>query len=458
MAMNRTIFEGDNLDVMRGLNSESVDLIYLDPPFNSNKNYSAPIGSEAAGAAFKDTWTLDDVDEAEHGELAEKSPALYSVIQAARETHGKSMQSYLIMMSLRLIEMKRILKDTGSIYLHCDPTASHYLKLVMDCIFNTSNFRNEIVWQRISSHNDAKRWGKIHDILLFYSKTSDFTWISSFFIPYKKEYLDQAYRNKDERGRYTTSPLQARSLSGGGYEYEWKGRVDIWKFPLERMEQLEAEGLIHWPKKANGIPRRKVYLDPNKGTSVQDTITDIQALHNSSAERIGYPTQKPLALLERIVRASSNRGDMILDPFCGCATTCIAAEKLERQWIGIDLSGMAVKLVHERLDKDVIIGEFSLIGDVIHRTDIPRRSDIESHPNYRTHKHTLYGKQEGKCNGCRILFPFQNLTVDHIVPRSKGGQDHLDNLQLLCDYCNSLKGNRPQAYLIAELKTRNYGE
>ena len=162
---DKTIFIGDNLHVMRGMNSDSVDLIYLDPPFNSNRNYAAPIGSQAAGAAFKDTWTLNDIDIAEHGELAEGAPSLHTVIQAARETHGKGMQSYLIMMSTRLLEMERILKDTGSIYLHCDPTASHYLKLVMDAVFGRDNFQNEVVWKRTSAHNDPGRFGRIHDTI-----------------------------------------------------------------------------------------------------------------------------------------------------------------------------------------------------------------------------------------------------------------------------------------------------
>ena len=167
---DKTTFIGDNLHIMRGMNSASVDLIYLDPPFNSNRNYAAPIGSKAAGAAFKDTWTLSDVDLAEHGELAEQAPPLHTVIQAAREAHGKGMQSYLIMMSTRLLEMKRILKDTGSIYLHCDSTASHYLKLVMDTVFGKDNFRNEVIWKRTSAHNDPGRFGRIHDTLLFYVK------------------------------------------------------------------------------------------------------------------------------------------------------------------------------------------------------------------------------------------------------------------------------------------------
>ncbi|MCY4105693.1 MAG: DNA methyltransferase [Chloroflexi bacterium] len=430
---------------MRGMNSNSVDLIYLDPPFNSNRNYSAPIGSEAAGAAFKDTWTLDDVDLAEHGEIADRNPALYKVIDAAGDAHGKGMKSYLIMMGTRLLEMRRLLKDSGSIYLHCDPTAGHYLKLVMDAVFGSGNFVNEIVWRRFGSHNDAtRRYGRVHDILLFYSMGDRFTW-NRVFEPYDEEYLKKSYRNKDSRGRYTTSPLQARTLSGGGYEYEWKGIVDIWKFPMERLEALDAEGLIHWPEKGS-IPRRKVYLDEAKGVPARDVILDIKPLSTGAKERLGYPTQKPLALLKRIIAASSQPDDVVLDPFCGCATACIAAEQLDRQWVGIDLSPLAAALVLRRAENE--IGSLFAID---HRTDIPRRTDLGKLPNYRTHKHTLYGLQEGVCAGCQVHFPFRNLTVDHKTPRSRGGGDHFENLQLLCGACNSAKGDGTMAELLARL-------
>ncbi len=441
---NRTIFSNDNLHILRGLDTESVDLIYLDPPFNSNRNYSAPIGSEAAGAAFKDTWTLSDVDNAWHGEIADREPALYQAIHTAELTHGRGMKSYLIMMAVRLLEMKRVLKETGSIYLHCDPTASHYLKMLMDSIFGKDNCRNEIIWQRFSAHNDAKNgFAKIHDILLFYAASSS-TKFNKTYEPYQKEYIEKTYRYKDERGRYTTSPLQARSLSGGGYNYIYKGIQDIWKFPLERLKELDETGHIHWPKRGK-IPRRKVYLDTAKGVPVKDIITDIKPLTSAHKERVGYPTQKPIALLERIIKASSNEGHIVLDPFCGCATTCVAAERLNRQWIGIDISEKAVELVKIRLEK-----ELGMFYDVTHRTDIPKRS--EKLPKYDTHKHTLYGKQEGVCNGCRTHFPFRNLTVDHIVPQKHGGTDHEDNLQLLCGACNSTKGTGTQAELIAKLK------
>ena len=242
--VNRTMWTGDNLDIMRGMNSESVDLIYLDPPFNSNRNYAAPIGSEAAGAAFKDTWTLDDVDLAWHGEIAEQHPALYAIIDAAREAHGKSMQSYLIMMGVRLLEMRRLLKQTGSIYLHCDTTASHYLKLLMDAVFESGNFRTEIVWKRSSAHSDTKQGrrqhGRIHDILLFYTKSDEWTW-NTIYTEYDREYVEKFYRHQepDSGRRYRLGDITG---PGGGAKgnpiYEVMGVTRYWRYSEKGCKSL----------------------------------------------------------------------------------------------------------------------------------------------------------------------------------------------------------------------------
>ena len=460
---NRTLFTGDNLDVMRGINSDSVDLIYLDPPFNSNRNYAAPIGSEAAGAAFKDTWTLSDVDVAWIGLIADKEPALASIIESAGLAHGKGMKSYLTMMAVRLLEMRRVLKPTGSIYLHCDPTASHYLKLVMDCALGAGNFRNEIVWKRTSTvkgnfGQGTKAWPRVSDSLLYYSKAESYTFNQQFG-PYSDDYIEKFYRHVEPR---TNRRYQLVSMTGpggqskGNPQYEVLGVTRFWRYSQDRMQQLIDEGLVV-QSKPGGVPRHKYYLDEGRGVPIQSIWNDIGNLQGGSKERVGYPTQKPLALLERIIKASSNKGDVVLDPFCGCATALVASEALDRQWVGIDLSSLAVKLVLSRLQKAADDG--ALLGggrwpDVHHRTDIPKRTDVGKLPPYKTHRHTLYGKQEGLCAGCQHHFPFRNFTVDHIVPRSRGGTDHLDNLQLLCGACNSTKGTIDQAAFVAKLKTQ----
>lgn len=405
MVKNRTIWTGDNLHILRGLADESVDLIYLDPPFNSNRNYAAPVGSEAAGAAFKDTWTLNDCDNAWHGEIAEKFPAIYRAIDASEFTYGKAMKSYLIMMAVRLIEMKRILKDTGSIYLHCDPTASHYLKVLMDAVFGRIYFRNEIVWSYPASPSSARRdFPRKNDIILRYAGEGYTFNADAVRVPYSAASMN--------RVKYAAN---ASTVMGG------------------------TEIKLH------------------EGGKIPPSVWgDIPQVYRNRKERTGYPTQKPLKLLERIIKASSNEGDVVLDPFCGCATTCVAAEKLGRKWIGIDLSAKAIKLVTARLKREVL-GTLehkgrSIIGNIIHRTDIPRRAGALKDYRDSDHKKFLYGQQEGRCNGCKVMFPYRNMTVDHIVARNRGGDNHPDNLQLLCGACNSRKGSGTQEELLVKLK------
>ena len=312
--VNQTIWTGDNLPIMRGLNSGSVDLIYLDPPFNSKRDYAAPIGSKAAGAAFKDTWTLDDVDRLWLLLLKDQDPVLFHVIEATRLTHGKGMASYLSMMAQRLREMHRILKPTGSIYLHCDPTASHYLKMLMDEIFGVGRFRNEIIWKRQSAHSRARRYGPVHDVLLYYSSTDRPTW-NRILQPYDQAYIDLFYRSKDEHGRlYTSDNLTGPGLRTGSsglpwHSYDPGSRSRHWELPpdrslpdwfvfpngyaqmtcQERLDVLDAQGLIAWPKRGV-VPRFKRYLSAMGGIAVQDVITDIAPVQAHGKERVGYPT------------------------------------------------------------------------------------------------------------------------------------------------------------------------
>ena len=407
--------------MLRGMNSECVDLVYLDPPFNSNKDYAAPIGSKAAGAAFKDTWTLSDVDEAWHGEIADRHPALYAIISAAGLAHGQGMKAYLIMMAVRVLELHRVLKPTGSIYLHCDPNASHYLKMLLDCVFSKANFRNEVVWHYEKWTNTAKYHQRNHDVVLFYAAgpTAKFNKLYGEKTPRQEQLLKTGYNTGSSNGKQIVRIYNRENANV-------KRKMALWI----------REG-------------RAIYEVPEpKGKAMPD-VWKISALNGQAKERLGYPTQKPLALLERIIKASSNEGDVVLDPFCGCATALVAAEGLRRQWAGIDLSDMAAKLVVQRLEQ----ASATLWGGKIHhRRDVPRRSDQGKLPDYRTHKHTLYGKQEGVCTGCLTHFPFRNFTIDHVVPQGKGGSDHIDNLQLLCGACNSTKGKGTQAELKAKLK------
>jgi site-specific DNA-methyltransferase (adenine-specific) len=365
--MTNTLYYGDNLPILRSMASESVDLIYLDPPFNSSRSYNvlfkdeSGVSSDAQITAFDDTWHWGQSAEEAYRDLIQQNPGTVDdMIAALRRIIGENqMLAYLVMMAARLVEMQRVLKPTGSLYLHCDPTASHYLKIIMDTVFGFQNYRNEIIWKRTTAHNDPRRWGNIHDILFFYTKTDEFVW-NPIYTAHSDEYKAR-FRNTDSDGRlWADDNLTAKGLSGGGYTYEYKGITSLWRVPLKTMKRLDSEGKLHFTSKG-GI-RIKRYLDETLGVPIQDIINDIFPINSQAAERLGYPTQKPLALLERIVQASSNPGDVVLDPFCGCGTAIAAAEKLGRRWIGIDITYLSINLIENRMKRMFPSGQFVVEG------------------------------------------------------------------------------------------------
>jgi DNA modification methylase len=350
------LYTGDNLDVLRrDIRDESIDLIYLDPPFNSNRNYNVLFRengrteAEAQIEAFSDTWKWGDQAELAYDELVHGNHVpqrVSDLIVAMRSFIGSNdVMAYLVMMTQRLIEMHRVLKSTGSIYLHCDPTASHYLKVAMDTIWGPKNFRSEIIWKRVTAHSDARRqFGAQTDTILFFSKSDD----SPFAIqyrPYDEEYIRDKYRHVEADGRrYRLSDLNPPG--GRGPVYEYRGLTRPWRFTQENMQRLEAEGRIYTTSR---VPQLKRYLDEMPGMPLGNLWDDIDPINSRAAERLGYPTQKPEALLERIIKASSNEGDVVLDPFCGCGTAIAVAERLNRCWIGIDITHLATATIVTRM-------------------------------------------------------------------------------------------------------------
>jgi site-specific DNA-methyltransferase (adenine-specific) len=356
------LYFGDNLQILRDhVADASVDLIYLDPPFNSNASYNVLFkeksGEESAAqiTAFEDTWQWSIEAEAVYKEIVTSGPRkLADLMQALLAFLGRNdMMAYLVMMAIRLVELHRVLKPTGSIYLHCDPTASHYLKLLMDAIFGVQNFINEITWKRSSAHSDAKQgakhFGRVSDTILLYCKSDDRTW-SPQYQPYDQEYVDRDYRRMDEKGRrYRIDNIQGPGgAAKGNPSYEFLGVTRYWRYSKEKMADLYRQGRIIQTR-PGAVPQYKRYLDEMPGVPVQNVWTDVPVINNRSNEKLGYPTQKPEALLERIIKASSNEGDVVLDPFCGCGTAIAVAEKLKRRWIGIDVTYLAINLVQRRL-------------------------------------------------------------------------------------------------------------
>lgn len=455
MSWENELYYGDNLTVLREqIKTDSVDLIYLDPPFNSKSNYNvifktkSGLGSEAQIQAFEDTWHWTQEAEEEFDLVIRSGNTdCADLLRAFRSFLGENdVMAYLTMMAARLLELHRVLKPTGSIYLHCDPSASHYLKILLDGIFK-GFFQNEIIWKRTSAHNSAKRWGPVHDVILFYTKSNEFKW-NTVFQRYSEEYVEAFYRHKDENGRrFRIGDLTGAGVRNGDSGGVWRGvnptaKGRHWapprKFPggenlpkstNDALDALDELGRIYWPK-AGGVPQFKRYLDDMKGVAAQDVIDDIDPLSAQGMERLGYPTQKPLSLMERIIEASSDEGDVVLDPFCGCGTTVHAAQKLRRSWIGIDITHLAISLIERRL-KDAFPGiTFAVQGTP---RDLDGARDLAIRDKYQFQWWALSlidsqpfaGKKKGADGGIDglIYFKSDSKTTERAVVSVKGGDN-----------------------------------
>jgi DNA modification methylase len=446
------LYYGDNLDVLRKyIDSESVDLVYLDPPFNSNASYNILFkekdGTRAAAQlqAFEDTWEWDIRAAATLRDVIENGlPRVSQALQAFRTLIPDSnMLAYLAMMAPRLSELHRILRHTGSIYLHCDPTASHYLKLLMDSIFGPENFRNEITWKRSSAHSDAKQgrraFGNIADVLLFYTKSDDYVF-STQYTPYSAEYLQQTYNNREAGGRrWKSSDLTGPGgAAKGNPEYEFLGVTRYWRFTKENMQRLLAEGRIY-QSRPGAVPRMKHYLDEMPGVPLQNIWDDIGPIPAQAEERLGYPTQKPEALLERIIKTSSCEGEIILDPFCGCGTAIAAAERLGRRWIGIDITQAAIVVIKQQRLSKISAAGYEVIGEPV---SVPDAEALAAQDPYqfqwwavgRLAAHPIERKK-GRDRGIdgRLDFHDDNRETKHVIISVKTGH-------LLPQYVRELRG------------------
>ena len=463
---NRTLYRRDNLDVLRGMNSETVELIATDPPFNKGKDFHATPESLAAGAKFQDRWSWDDdIHQEWVDQIADDWPRVRAAIDAARMTHSDGMGAFLCYIGVRLIEMRRVLKPTGSLYLHCDATASHYLKWLLDAVFGKENFRREVAWKRTTAKSQATRcYPNLIDSILFYSASDDYTFNPQFVA--LGEGGANKYRYKEPDGRvYRLDNLTAPG-DGKAKRFEFLGVVPKrqWRFDRDRMEELYREGRI--VQAAPGlVPQYKFYLDESKGVSVGNVWTDIKVINSQAKERTGYPTQKPLALYERIIKASSNPGDIVFDPFCGCATTLVAAERLGRQWVGADIWDGAKEVVLARLRNESLVRdsddansffdeELTYVEGKPERTDeglesvpfLPSKLKQVEPPGPRMSRaemlQILVERDGIRCQGCFRKFDHPSyLELDHKLPRADGGPNHIHNRTLLCGPCNRTKSN-----------------
>ena len=469
---DNTLFIGDNLDNLRGLNSESVDLVYLDPPRNSGRIIEARDTAMAAGFTFDDRWTQDDMRTDWLDEIELRQPDAVPVITAAKVAHDDGMAAYLTFMGVRLLELRRILRPSGSIYLHCNPRTAHYLKALMDALFGHEQFKSDVTWKRTAMREGPKRWVWTHDTLLFYAGPREYAWNQ---VPqeHPPEYWKRYYFFSDGRGRY-----QAQPLTGLGRFYDdrgepWRG-IDPagegrhWDVPMralraayplrgdldrldttQKLDLLDEAGLIHWT--GGGAPRYKIYADMTKGERLSDVVTTVARIEAKDREYTGWPDQVPVALLDIIIRASTNTGDIVLDPFCGSGTACVVAEKLGRGWIGIDRAGQAVGVLTQRMEREVGKRRYSTFTETPQRTDEEKSNEPLEHAGAKT---TLYTRQHGKCKGCEHDLPSHVLTLSWVDGAPASEHAGIDDLQLLCHLCKSLRGKNSMDHLRVQLFRR----
>lgn len=430
MVVKNTLYYGDNLPVLRDKRhfpDASVHLIYLDPPFNSSRSYNVlfkeatKASSPAQIEAFEDTWHWSPSAQLAFEEVALRgSDDTARLLQAMVDALGHNdVTAYLAMMAVRLIELHRVLKPTGSIYLHCDPTASHYLKVLMDSIFGPANFRNEITWQRTNVHNDVKRWGTVADTILYYGKTQDVCW-NPPVLPHTEAYLASKYTHDDHDGRGVyrldnmTSPNPRPNMM-----YEWKGHASPpygWRYSKETMAKLDSDGRVWYPTSPSRRPQLKRYLNEMGGSAMNCVWTDIAPINSQAKERLGYATQKPLALLERIIAASSDPGNVVLDPFCGCGTAVHAAQKLGRRWLGIDVTHLAIGLIRRRME-DAFPGiAINVVGEP---ADLPSAKELADSDPYQFQWWAL-DRLGASPAGAGERRKGRDLGIDEIVPFVEG--------------------------------------
>jgi len=466
---DRSLFTGDNLNFLRGMNSESVDLIYADPPRNTGRRLEATPNSRAKGYVFEDRWTAGDASQDWEDEIDVRKPEAMQVINTAKMVLDEASVNYLVFLAVRLLELQRVLKTTGSIYLQCRTDSTHYLKALMDAIFGNEQFKSDIAYKRVVPTAGPKRWKWAHDSLLFYAGPRKHRW-HPVPQPHTPEFLAR-FAFKDERGEYEPASLIQPGVIQGDRSVKWRGfdpseRGQHWAVPVSILQQnypemsdmeslrttdkldlLEACGLIHWPRMGS-VPRYKKHINTSPGEDLSDVLTTIGQIDQKSQEGTGWPGQVPKALLDIIIRASSNEGDIVLDPFSGSGTACVVAENLNRCWVGIELAPEGFDVLKSRMRREARGTQVS------HGMFIPERPNKKGPSDFLTGKPVkdeLYKRQHGYCAGCNYELPRHMLEITLKDGARRAQATSLADLQLLCHHCNVLRGRNDQNYLALRL-------